>query len=113
MTRFALKNWNDRDGTESGVPSRTRPRLITYLALLHATLGFRPQQVRFFALSDRQPVAAQTFIESGLLDLFAGRVGRGSNSGQLLNRPPPSARQLDDSASIQSHRNDSQLCFAL
>src|SRR5216683_7965207 len=39
-----------------------------------------PQPVELFALRRRQPVAAQTFIESGLLDPFRIALAEASNS---------------------------------
>src|SRR5487761_983248 len=89
-------------------PRRRRPGLLSepgrgfgkYLALFaqHPVLAAQP--VELFALAGGQAIAAQAFVECGLLDPFANGVGRGLKLARQLVDLPPRARQLDDSPPV-------------
>src|SRR5487761_831286 len=89
-------------------PRRPRPGLLgepgrgfgKHLALLAQHPALAAQPVELFALAGGQAVAAQAFVECGLLDPFANGVGRGLKLARQLVDLPPRARQLDDSPPV-------------
>jgi hypothetical protein len=66
-------------------PERTRSRgFCQYLALFTQHPYLAAQPIEFFALGRGQAVAAQSFIESSLLDPLADRL----NASAVMLRPP-------------------------
>src|ERR1700736_1688488 len=89
-------------------PRRRRPGLLSepgrgfcqYLPLFPQHPYLAAQPIEFFALGRGQAVAAQSFIESSLLDPLADRLNCRFEFTRQRGDAAPAARQFNDSTSV-------------
>src|ERR1700676_5236649 len=89
-------------------PRRRRPGLLSepgrgfcqYLPLFTQHPYLAAQPIEFFALGRGQAVAAQSFIESSLLDPLADRLNCRFEFTRQRGDAAPAARQFNDSTSV-------------
>jgi hypothetical protein len=99
MVWLALTNPNAATAS-SRSPERTKPPLLTVSRALRAASGFRAATDEFLALGRGQAIAAQPFIESGLLEPLPSRLSGGFELARQRGYAPTGARQFDGSSPV-------------